>query len=126
MQFVAENINGCKITIEPSTGLGGSGKNPNPIDYLMASLGGCVGIKVVMGLSKRGIEPNSLTIKIDGARRKTPPEVFEKIHLVITLTGDLEDSVVTEVIQETITLTCPVAVMLGKEAEISWEHRIIE
>jgi len=45
MQFTAENSTGCKIPIEPIAAIDGSGKVPNPIDYLITGLAGCTGIR---------------------------------------------------------------------------------
>ncbi len=125
MQFAAESSCGRKIPIEPSIGLGGSGRNPNPIDYLIASLGSCTGIKVILGLSQRGITPESLTVNVNGSRSEIPPNVFEKIHLTFMLTGVMDDRTVAEVIQETVTRTCPIAMMLGKATNLTWEHCIM-
>ncbi len=126
MQFVAENSTGYKIPIEPAVSMGGSGKIPNPIDYLIAGLGGCTGIKMIMDISGKGFKVDSFTMRIDGTKSKTPPGIFEKLHLVITLSGDLDDRTVAEVIEETIMHTCPVAAMFRKTAEITWEYHIIE
>ena len=126
MQFVAEYSAGYKIPMEPAVTMGGSGKVPNPIDYLIAALGGCTSIKMILDISAKGFKVDSFTMKIDGTKSKTPPGIFEKLHLAITLSGDLDDSVVAEVIKDTITHTCPVAAMFGKSMEITWEHQIIE
>jgi len=126
MQFVAENNTGYKIPIEPAVSMGGSGKIPNPIDYLIAGLGGCTGIKMIMDISGKGFKVDSFTMRIDGTKSKTPPGIFEKLHLVITLSGDLDDHTVAEVIEGTIMHTCPVAAMFRKTVEITWEYRIIE
>lgn len=114
--FLAKNGSGSRIAI--------GGDNPNPIDYLIASLGGCTGTMVIKGLSEKGVKPESFTIKIEGSRRKTPPTVFEKIHVIFTLSGDLDDRIVAEVVRETMTLKCPVAVTLGRVGEMTWEHHI--
>lgn len=124
LKFIAENSQGNRIPIEPGVTLGGSGNNPNPIDYLLAALGSCTGIKVMLDLTKRGARPDSLRVIIAGTRRETPPQVFEKLHLTFFLTGKLDDKTVFAAIHETMTLTCPVAVMMGKAAEVTWEHRI--
>lgn len=126
MQFVAENNIGCKIPIEPPVFMGGSGKAPNPIDYLAVSLGGCTSIKIISELMKKGFKVDSFEMKVDGTRSKTTPGMFEKLHLIITLSGDLEEQEVAEVIQETILHTCPVAAMFRKLFEISWEHHIMK
>lgn len=126
MQFVAENNTGYKIPIEPAVSMGGSGKIPNPIDYLVAGLGGCTGIKMIMDISGKGFKVDSFTMRIDGTKSKTPPGIFEKLHLVITLSGDLDDHTVSEIIEETIMHTCPVAAMFRKAIEITWEYSIIK
>jgi putative redox protein len=126
MQFVAENNNGCKIPMEPAVFMGGSGKVPNPVDYLVAALGGCTSIKMIMDISGKGFKVDSFTMKIDGAKSKTPPQLFDKLHLVITLSGDLDDSAVAEVIEDTIMHTCPVSAMFRKLMEVTWEYHILE
>jgi putative redox protein len=126
MQFAAENNIGCKIPIEPPAFMGGSGKAPNPVDYLAASLGGCTSIKMISDISKKGYKVDSFEMKVDGTKSKTTPGMFEKLHLVITLSGDLEEREVAEIIQETIMHTCPVAAMFRKLFEITWEHRILK
>lgn len=126
MQFVAENSTGFKTPVEPPVFMGGSGKAPNPADYLVTALGGCTGIKMIMDISAKGFKLDSFTMKIDGTKSKAPSGIFEKLHLVITLSGDVDDRTVAEVIEETIMHTCPVATMFRKTMEITWEHHIIE
>jgi putative redox protein len=53
------------------------------------------------------------------SRVKKPSEIFEKLHLVITLSGDMDDLTVAEVVQDTIMHTCPVSAMFRKTAEIT-------
>ena len=115
--FLAENGAGSRIAI--------GGENPNPIDYLIASLGGCTGSTVIKGLSEKGVKPKSFTVRIEGSRRKKLPTVFEKIHVIFMLSGDLDDQTVAETIQETMTLKCPIAVTLGQVGKVTWEHRLI-
>lgn len=114
--FLAQNSDGSKIAM--------GGDSPHPIEYLIASLGGCTGTMIVKGLSEKGIKPESFTIKVEGSRRKTPPTVFEKIHVAFTLSGDLDDGMVAEVVRETMTLKCPIAVTLGRVGDMTWEHHI--
>lgn len=125
LKFIAENSQGHRIPIEPGVALGGSENNPNPIDYLLAALGSCTGIKVLLDLTERSARPDSLRVTITGTRRETPPQVFEKLHLTFYLTGKLDDKTVSAAIHDTMTLMCPVAVMMGRAAEVTWEHRIV-
>jgi putative redox protein len=100
------------------------GDQPHPIEYLIASLGGCTGTTVIKGLSEKGVKPESFKVLIEGSRRKTLPTVFEKIHVTFTFSGDLDDRMVAEIVQETMTLKCPIAVTLGRVGDVTWEHHI--
>jgi putative redox protein len=124
LKFLAENSAGQIIPIEPGPVLGGSGMTPNPIDYLLASLGSCAGIKVLLVLQENRVRPDSLRVTITGTRKETPPTVFERLHLTFFITGTLDDRTVDDAIHETMTLMCPVAVMIGKAVEVTWEYRI--
>jgi putative redox protein len=126
MQFVAENSTGYKIPMEPVVAMGGSGEIPNPIDYLIAALGGCTSIKMILDISGKGFKVDSFTMKIDGTKSKIPPGIFEKLHLAITLSGDMDERTAAEVIRDTIMHTCPVAMMFRKSMEITWEYHIID
>lgn len=125
IQFVAENSTGCKIPVEPAVSMGGSGKVPNPVDFLITALGSCIGIVMIMGFSEKGFKPDSFTMKINGTKSEFCECFFEKLHLVITLSGDVDDRTVAEVIQDTMTHTCPIATMFRKTMEITWEHHIM-
>lgn len=124
MKFNATNCEGQTIAVEPSPCLGGSGEDPTPIDYLVASLGSCTGIKALMDLTPRGSRPDSLRITIEGNRRDLPPAIFENLHVTFFLTGDLDEKTVAHAIHETMTLNCPVAVMIGMATKLTWDFQI--
>jgi putative redox protein len=126
MQFIAENSTGCKIPLEPPAFMGGSGKTPNPVDYLVTALGGCIGIKTIMDISEKGFKLESFSMKIDGTKSKSPSRLFDRLHLIITLSGDVNDLTVAEVIEDAVTHTCPVAALFRETVKITWEHHIVE
>jgi len=66
MGFSARTPSGVSFPMEAPVGMGGHGKIPNPIQYLIGSLGGCVGVKILLALSDNGIVPDGLTIGIHG------------------------------------------------------------
>lgn len=111
--------------MEIPVGMGGPGKVPNPIQYLIGSLGGCVGVKIVLALSDQGIVPDELTIGIHGTRKKTMPAFFDHIHLAIVLRADADEAMVSTIIEQTLTLLCPIAAMFAEVGEVTSEFRII-
>ena len=111
--------------MEAPVGMGGHGTAPNPIQYLVGSLGGCVGVKILLALADNGIVPEEMTIGIHGTRKKTMPAFFDHIHLTINLRADADDAMVSAIIGQTLTRLCPIAAMFAEVGEVTAEHRII-
>jgi putative redox protein len=111
--------------MEAPVGMGGHGKIPNPIQYLVGSLGGCVGVKILLALADNGIVPHRMTIAIHGTRKKAMPAFFDHVHLIVTLQADAEDALVSTIIEQTLTRLCPIAAMFAEVGEVTAEHRII-
>jgi putative redox protein len=119
------NTGTITFPMEAPLGMGGQGKVPNPIQYLIGSLGGCVGVKILLALADNGIVPQNLTIGIHGTRKKTMPAFFDHVHLNITLQADVEDARVSAIIEQTLTRLCPIAAMFAEVGHVTSEHRII-
>jgi len=111
--------------MEAPVGMGGHGTAPNPIQYLVGSLGGCVGVKILLALSDKGIVPKELTIGIHGTRKKTMPAFFDHVHLTVMLRADADDALVSTIIDQTLTRLCPIAAMFAEVGKVTAEHRII-
>ncbi len=126
MRFTARTASGKIVfPMEAPVGMGGDGKVPNPIQYLIGSLGGCVGVKILLALSDKGIVPDDLTIGIHATRRKTMPAFFDHVHLTVTLRADADDAMVPGIIEQTLSRLCPIAAMFAEVGEVTAEHRII-
>jgi putative redox protein len=125
MGFTARTPSGVSFPMEAPVGMGGQGKVPNPIQYLVGSLGGCVGVKILLALSDKGIVPEEMTIGIHGTRKKTMPAFFDHVHMTITLRANADDAMVSAIIEQTLTRLCPIAAMFAECGEVTAEHRII-
>jgi putative redox protein len=123
--FTARTPTGISFPMEAPVGMGGHGKIPNPIQYLIGSLAGCIGVKILLALSDNGIVPGKLAIGIHGTRKKTMPAFFDHIHLTVTLHADVDDAMVSSIIEQTLTRLCPIAAMFAECGEVTAEHRII-
>jgi putative redox protein len=111
--------------MEAPVGMGGHGTAPNPIQYLVGSLGGCVGVKILLALADNGIVPEEMTIGIHGTRKKTMPAFFDHVHLTVSLRADADDALVSLIIEQTLTRLCPIAAMFAEVGSVTTEHRII-
>lgn len=124
MRFIGETNDGHRFGIEPCKCLGGSGNSASPFDYLLGSLGACTGLRVLLDITEKGVKPDSLRVSIKGIRRENPPTIIEKMHLTYYLSGDLDEQTVKNAINEAMTRMCPVAAMIGKASELTWECQI--
>ena len=124
--FIAQTGSGdIMFPMEIPVGMGGPGKVPNPIQYLIGSLGGCIGVKIVLALSDQDIVPEELTIRIHGTRTQTMPAFFDHIHLVILLRAEADEAMVSTIIEQTLTRLCPIAAMFAEVGNVTSEHRVI-
>ena len=123
--FTARTSSGISFPMEAPVGMGGHGKIPNPIQYLVGSLGGCIGVKILLALSDNGIAVEEMAIGIHGTRKKTMPAFFDHVHLTVTLRANADDAMVTAIIGQTLARLCPIAAMFAECGEVTAEHRII-
>jgi len=123
--FTARTSSGISFPMEAPVDMGGHGTVPNPIQYLVGSLGGCVGVKICLALADKGIVPEEMAIGIHGTRRKTMPAFFDRVHLIITLRADADEALVSTIIEQTLARLCPIAAMFAEVGEVTAEHRII-
>jgi putative redox protein len=105
--------------------MGGEGKVPNPIQYLIGSLGGCVGVKILMALSNNGIVPAELRIGIHATRVESMPSYFDHVHLTITIRAETDDAMLNGIIDQTLSRLCPIAAMVAECGSVTVEHHII-
>lgn len=124
--FTATTSSGeIAFPMEAPVGMGGHGKYANPIQYLVGSLGGCVGVKILLALSDNGIVPSEMSIAIHGTRRRTMPAFFDKVHLTIMIRADADNAVMKNIIDQTLTRLCPIAAMFAEVGVVTAECRIL-
>lgn len=124
LKFVATTDMGNEIFFEPGPVLSGNGKSPNPLEYYIGAIGGCAAIKTMIDLTARGMTPAAILVRVACTRSGTHPQILTAIHLGFTLKGNLDDEAVAAVIDEVMTLHCPVAVMAAASATMTWEHTL--
>ena len=97
---------------------------PNPMEMLLAALGSCSLVDVVVVLAKKRQKLVSLEVDVTGERAAEVPRVWTKIDMVYRLAGDLDDQAVRQAIELSQNKYCSVAAMLGKTAKISYRYEI--
>ncbi len=76
----------------PVTVVDGAGAAaPSPMDGLLLSLAGCMGIDILMILQKGRVPVDDLRVEIEGDRAPEPPRRFTALRLTVHVAGPGED-----------------------------------
>ncbi len=92
---------------------------------LLAALGACSSVDVVLILAKKRLKLESLEVDVSGERASEPPAVWTKIEMAYRLSGKLDEKAVRDAIELSQTKYCSVAAMLGKTAKITYRFEIL-
>jgi len=98
---------------------------PGPMEMLLTALGACSCVDVVLILTKKRQQVDSLYVEVSGERASEPPAVWTKIEMVYRLSGKLDEKAVHDAIELSQTKYCSVAAMLGKTAKITYRFEIL-
>jgi len=124
LRFVHRSGTGHAVVTDAPAAFGGSDSAATPMELVMLGLLGCTGVDVTSALQKMRQPLDSLEITGSGERAENHPKVFTKIHLVYTLTGDLDAKKVERAISLSESTYCSVSAMLKASVEITREVRI--
>lgn len=106
---------------------GADGKYPSPMQSLLASVGGCSSIDVMMILQKGREDVTDCVCELTTKRAESVPKVFEEINAHFTVTGhNLKESKVKRACELSFTKYCSVSIMLGGRVKITHSYEVNE
>ena len=118
----ASNEDGNTLAMDANPSIGGTGRGFRPMETLLAGLGGCSAIDIVVILRKSNQPLDDIQVEIDGRRQEgVEPSLFETIHVKYTLKGAFEDQAAQRAVDWSMQKYCSVAKTLEKTAAITWE-----
>ena len=120
-EFLATTPSGHSVPFDAD---GKHNAAPSPMEMLLAALGACSSVDVVLILAKKRQKLTSLQVDVSGEKATEPPAVWTKIEMGYRLTGELDEKAVRDSIELSQNKYCSVAAMLGKTAEISYRYEI--
>jgi putative redox protein len=127
MAMVAETGSGHLLTMDGAPDGGGRNLAPRPMETLLAGAGGCTAYDVVLILKRGRHEVTDCRVTLKAERASEDPKVFTRIHMHFVVSGRrLPAAAVERAISLSHEKYCSATVMLGKTAEISTSHEIIE
>ena len=127
MGFVAETGSGHLLTMDGAPDGGGRNLAPRPMETVLAGTGGCTAYDVVLILKRGRHDVRGCQVKVTAERAAQDPKVFTKIHMHFVVTAhQVPEAAVVRAIQLSHERYCSASIMLGKTAEISTSHEIVE
>ncbi len=90
LQFIAEDELNHQIIVDTDKEFGGFDQGIHPIEFLLVSLGACMGMDIVGILKKKGGKIDKFEITAKGERAEQPPKAYKKIIVTIDCQGDYE------------------------------------
>lgn len=97
-----------------------------PLELLLSSLGGCIGVDTRYLLQKECKTHTSFEVKIEGIRKNDLPRIFEKIHAHVKISGNLDDTTINFTLHAVMTKMCPIAVILAATSDFTWDYEFVK
>ena len=127
MSFVGESASGHSVVMDGPPEAGGRNLGIRPMEMLLLGLGGCSSFDIVSMLKKGKQDLVDCEVEITAKRADTEPKVFTSIHLHFIVSGNnLSEKRVTRAIELSAEKYCSASIMLGKTAEVTHDHEIVE
>jgi len=127
MGFVAQTGSGHFLTMDGAPDGGGHNLAPRPMETVLAGTGGCSAYDVVLILQRGRHDVRGCQVKVSAERAASDPKVFTRITMHFVVTGR---GIPALAVERAITLSkeryCSASIMLGKTAEISTSHELVE
>ncbi len=123
--FEATNDDGNTISIDGAPAIGGHNKGMRPMQLLLAALGGCAAIDIILILKKQKQVIEFFDIEVDGEREATTNEgvsLFRTIEVHFILKGNIEQNKAERAVQLSMEKYCSVTKTLEPTAKIT--HRV--
>lgn len=122
--FEAHNEQGQTIKIDGAPDIGGHNNGFRPMELLVAGVGGCSAIDVVLILEKQRQKVDDLEIVLHAERRDEIPKIFTKIEVEYLFKGEIEAHKAERAIALTMEKYCSVTTILEATCEITHSFKI--
>ena len=127
-QFEAENTVGGKIRMDGDGVLQGIEGGIAPFELLLAGVGACSAVDVLMILQKQRQTIKSLVVQVEPEKIKNEIgySEYKSIHMHYTLVGAIDQAKAEKALKLSVEKYCSVSKALEKGSEISYSVEIEE
>ena len=114
-----------QVHIDGSPEIGGEGLGVRPMELVLMALGSCSSLDLINILKKQKQIIRDFSVSVTGERADAIPAVFTKIHMVFTLTGDIDPAKAEKTAELAVKKYCSVHDMLAAGGvEITYEVKL--
>lgn len=118
----AINEDGNLLLMDGSSDIGGNGKGMRPMQLLLAAVGGCSAIDVILILKKQKQIIESFEVEVDGEREKIQDySLFRDICLHFKIKGQVDRDKAEKAIQLSLEKYCSVSKTLEPTANVTYK-----
>lgn len=118
----ASNEDGNVLHMDGSPEIGGQGKGMRPMQLLLAAVGGCSAIDVILILKKQKQIIESFEVEVDGEREKIEDySLFREICLNFKIKGKVDLDKAERAVKLSIEKYCSVSKTLEPTAKITYK-----
>jgi len=120
-EFISTTEQGHNIKMD------GNHSAPSPMQLILAAIGGCSSIDVVMILQKGRHDITDCQCEVTAERANAVPAVFTKINAHYRIEGkDIKLSAVERACQLSVEKYCSAIIMLKDSVEITYSFELVE
>ena len=121
----ATNAVGVKLHMDGNPEIGGHNLAFRPLETMIASLGGCSSMDIIMILKKQKQQIDAYDVEIEYERdQKLEPALITKIHIKYIVKGKVDEDKLKKAIDLSLDKYCTVSKMLEKTAKITYSYQI--
>lgn len=118
----ASNEDGNVLHMDGSPDIGGEGKGMRPMQLLLAAVGGCSAIDVILILKKQKQIIESFEVEVEGEREKIEDySLFRDICLKFKIKGNVDLEKAERAVKLSMEKYCSVSKTLEPTAKISYK-----
>lgn len=118
----ATNEEGCSFSMDASPSIGGNNMGMRPMEVLLASLGGCSSIDVLLVLKKKKQTPSFYEVEVDAEREEVENySLFRHICIHFKIDGEVSEESARKAIELSLQKYCSVAKALEPTATITYK-----
>jgi len=120
LQFLAEDDYDHKIVVDTEKAFGGLDQGFRPMDLMLVSLAGCMGMDIVSILQKKGGKIKDFAVDTTGVKAIDHPHKFTKITVRIKCEGDYKQEDLLRSFELSRDKYCSVVATLSEKPELEF------